>query len=49
MPDDIEGIKTQTINAMESDFDDDFQSLIKKEFDWSKTAEQTLEAYKKVL
>lgn len=49
MPHDIESIKTQTIKAMESDFDEEFRSLIKDEFDWSKTAEQTLEAYKRVL
>ncbi len=49
MPDDTESIRVQTIKAMEHDFDEEFRSLIKKEFDWSKTAEQTLEAYKTVL
>ena len=49
MPDDIESIKIQTIKAMESDFDESFRMLIKKKFDWGKTAEQTLESYVKVL
>ena len=48
MPDDSESIKAQTIKAMESDFDESFRLLIKKDFDWSKAAEQTLEAYIKV-
>lgn len=49
MPDDIESIKAQTIKAMKSEFNEDFRALIKKEFDWSKAAEQTLQAYRKVL
>lgn len=48
MPDDIESIKTQTIKAMESDFNEDFRSLIKREFDWVKAAEQTIAAYERV-
>jgi len=49
MPDDIESITVQTVKAMENVFDEGFRKLIKQEFDWSKTAEQTLEAYKRVL
>jgi len=49
MPDDVGSIKAQTIKAMESDFDEGFRTLIKQEFDWSKTAEQTMEAYESVL
>lgn len=48
-PDNISNIKTQIVKAMESDFNNDFRDLIKKEYDWSNTAEQTLAAYERVL
>jgi glycosyltransferase involved in cell wall biosynthesis len=47
MPDDVQSIKEQTVKAMESEFDEGFRSLIKSDFDWSNTAQQTLEAYQK--
>lgn len=48
-PDNKENIREQTIKAMENEFDENFRSLIKKEFDWSKTADQTHKAYQKIL
>ena len=48
-PDDTESIKRQTIRAMESDFDEDFRLLVRKEYSWAKASEQTLEGYKRVL
>ncbi|WP_103866242.1 glycosyltransferase family 4 protein [Aquimarina sp. I32.4] len=48
-PEDIQNIKEQTIDAMNSAFDMSFVDLIKEKFSWKKTAEQTLHAYKKVL
>jgi glycosyltransferase involved in cell wall biosynthesis len=49
LPNDINDIKEKTVIAMNSTFNEDFISLIKNEYSWSKTAEQTFEAYKKVL
>lgn len=48
-PDDINDIKSQAIKAMNSDFDESFRELIKNEYSWQVTANQTLNAYKKVL
>jgi len=49
MPDDINSIRVQTIKAMESEFDENFRTLIKKDFDWSNTAAQTYQGYQNVL
>ena len=49
MPDDLNSIRVQTIKAMESEFDENFRTLIKKEFDWSNTAAQTYVGYQNVL
>lgn len=48
-PENIDEIKSQVIKALDTDFDDRFIELIKQEYSWEKTAEQTLEAYKRVL
>tara|TARA_B100000787_G_C16197031_1_gene301681 strand:+ start:2915 stop:4024 length:1110 start_codon:yes stop_codon:yes gene_type:complete len=48
-PDNIEEIKKQTINAMNTDFNESFRDLIKTEYAWQVTAAQTLAAYKMVL
>ncbi|MBA3025023.1 MAG: glycosyltransferase family 4 protein [Sulfurimonas sp.] len=48
-PENIDEIKSQVIKALSADFDDRFIDLIKEEYSWEKTAEQTLEAYKRVL
>jgi glycosyltransferase involved in cell wall biosynthesis len=49
LPDDVNSIRIQTIRAMESGYDESFRALIKKDFDWSKTAEQTYKGYQNVL
>jgi glycosyltransferase involved in cell wall biosynthesis len=48
-PDNIEEIKSQTIKAMNCDFKEPFRDLIKSDYSWEVTANQTLYAYKKVL
>ena len=48
-PEDVEDIRLQTIKAMQGNFDNEFVGLIKQNFSWKKTAEQTLQAYKRVL
>lgn len=48
-PENLSDIRTQVIKALNSDFDDRFLKLIKEEYSWEKTAEQTFEAYKRVL
>lgn len=48
-PENINEIKSQVIKALNSDFNDNFIDLIKKQYSWEKTAEQTLEAYKRVM
>ena len=45
----IDEIKSQTIKAMNSDFESKFRDLIKNDYSWEVTANQTLDAYKKVL
>ncbi len=48
-PEDLEDIKEKTIKAMNSSFDESFRELIRGKYSWEKTAEQTLEVYKRVL
>lgn len=48
-PDDIQDIKEKVIQAMNSSFDIKFKQLIKDEYSWERTANQTLEAYKNIL
>jgi len=48
-PDNIDEIKSQTIKAMNRDFESKFRDLIKNDYSWEVTANQTLDAYKKVL
>lgn len=48
-PDNISDIKSKTIEAMNSEFNNEFKELIKNEYSWQNTAIQTLEAYKRVL
>ncbi|WP_350289494.1 glycosyltransferase [uncultured Croceitalea sp.] len=47
--DDLEDIRTQTIEALKSPFKADFKEVIRTNFSWGKTAEETLKAYKKIL
>jgi len=44
-----ENIKKQVIKALSSDFNPVFKDLIKEQYTWEKTAEQTLAVYKKFL
>jgi glycosyltransferase involved in cell wall biosynthesis len=48
-PDNISEIKLQAIKAMNAEFDETFRDLIKSDYSWEVTANQTLDAYKKVL
>jgi glycosyltransferase involved in cell wall biosynthesis len=48
-PDDMDDIKKQAIKAMKSEFNEDFIKLIKSEYSWENTAEQTLNAYTRIL
>jgi glycosyltransferase involved in cell wall biosynthesis len=48
-PENIDEIKSQVIKALNTDFDENFRGLIKSEYSWEKTAQQTLDAYKRVL
>ena len=49
MPDNLESIKKATIEAMESEASSDLRDLIKQDYSWSTTAEQTLNGYQSVL
>lgn len=48
-PDNVSEIKSQAIKAMNAEFDESFRDLIKSDYSWEVTANQTLNAYKKVL
>jgi glycosyltransferase involved in cell wall biosynthesis len=48
-PDDLKDISNAVEKAMNTTFNQNFKKLIKNEYSWSNTAEQTLIAYKKVL
>jgi glycosyltransferase involved in cell wall biosynthesis len=48
-PDSLNDIKEKTIEAMNSEFNNEFRELIKTEYSWENTATQTLEAYKRVM
>ena len=45
-PQDIKGIKKTVIKAMQASFDLEFKEMIRNEYSWEKTAEQTCAAYK---
>lgn len=46
-PQDIKGINNQVIKALNSDFNPEFKQLIKEQYSWGRTAEQTFSVYKK--
>ena len=48
-PTNLNDIKNKTLDALDSDFNEEFRDLIKAEYSWEKTAKQTLEVYKRVL
>jgi glycosyltransferase involved in cell wall biosynthesis len=49
MPDDVSSIRSKTIMAMESEFNEDLRSLIGEQYTWEKAAEQTLGCYQRLL
>jgi len=48
-PDDIEDIKEKTHQSINSNFNEDFRSLINNNYSWSNSANQTYLAYKNLL
>lgn len=47
-PKDINGIKAKVLEALSAKFNPKFKELIKQEYSWEKTADQTYSAYKKI-
>lgn len=46
-PQDFSGIKEKVLEALSAEFNPKFKELIKQEYSWEKTAEQTFSVYKK--